>query len=1164
MCFKHKLTCEFYVTKFKLEELIIMKLLSLILMSVFLNSGAFAFFPTAGTKADSVKFKEKTKPLALDGVQNLTDTQAASFAAFKAKSSHSWQIAYSPVTKIPRLLYGGDKAVLPSQNESGVRQFLTENKELLGVDPSQLVLEKKITSPIGLTHYLFKQVSNSVEVFNSKVKVHVDKNGALVMYSASYAPSVPSGAVPTISKVQAQSSVNSYNSGLASAAQDLVYYPNPQTGEVTLSHRVYSSKDGYMYIVDASSGNVLYRYSTRAYANVSLTVYDTYPKPETTYDKSRGTIQVGCPECYVRVYNGTNILPITTGYDGNYTLPGGSQDMVAVLQGPYFSVGNMQGKSTIYVASGAECSDADLPSALESDHPYIQGKLYEQTYTFPGNNFFVAPYFLGRDAGGSRGFLVGEVDEGGGLVNDDQVHTLDSNGTQVGSFGGDRLLDFITPPLLGNTISLKLKSRVQDDTSRSGYTVTRACVLPATIPGTPLTEDKFSVLITSHTNFASYPPDVDSLGEPNVYYHLSEIRTFMNRLNGTNSVDLNAHINAMTRFHGYPDHAPGTYYGVINAFYDSVNKNMMFGDGIENQNTGEFDTFAQDGTIARHEYLHAVVDRIYPLIYAGEGGAISEALSDYFALSSMNLGDTNMTPKMNSTGDFFVQSFGNIYTEVRYLDCFSGVNACAKYPDHWVGEVHYDSPIVSQALWALRHPGSSNFIGMMNPGSYGVTASMPRADVYVWNSLFFFPDSFSEFVIALKTVASKIDGATYLTQLNSVFDTHGLNSSLTPPAGADIYEPNNGPATATNIQVGESISATIYPAYDVDFYSVALSTGLVSIKVKRPPSSFQGEYHVILPRLYDMNTSILAQEVEPNISNPSDWNACPETGECRSVNEYAYVTYNVTEPNRYIIEVAAGPNRFGYNAVGNSTQEYVLTVEQGNPYTSDAQVTAKAFENDVVEFTSPLNFFYYDGNSTIISTMTARVETFEYAIFRDNDMKVLAQARTPDPGAPQGDNLLALDGTITYNEETGKMVGSVKIQPGFYSRYPFAATAHVEIYARLRSGALVSMGISDAFNLTSSPSNGKVKVWNNLLNPNRGENAYIVLNVNEPGNVKIQLLTIDGILVRDVFNGYLGQGSKTITFNGRNNSGKMLAPGMFLLKTKGGGIDDLQKIVVIR
>jgi hypothetical protein len=114
-----------------------------------------------------------------------------------------------------------------------------------------------------------------------------------------------------------------------------------------------------------------------------------------------------------------------------------------------------------------------------------------------------------------------------------------------------------------------------------------------------------------------------------------------------------------------------------NAFWNG--QGMYFGDS---QDLGNL---ALKADVVHHEYCHGVTGGIYPwniLPYEGESGALNEAWSDYFSCSLSN--EPLMGENANGGG------------AMRNLD-----NNLI-YPRDWFGEVHYDSRMVSAAMWHSR------------------------------------------------------------------------------------------------------------------------------------------------------------------------------------------------------------------------------------------------------------------------------------------------------------------------------------------------------------------------------------------------------------------------------------------------------------------------------
>lgn len=157
------------------------------------------------------------------------------------------------------------------------------------------------------------------------------------------------------------------------------------------------------------------------------------------------------------------------------------------------------------------------------------------------------------------------------------------------------------------------------------------------------------------------------MDEMNLFYHVNLIHDFWKTLD-EDLDEMDFPMQAMCMFGD----------GYDNAF--SNGRGIYFGDGAA------MDNFALYSDIIYHEYTHSVTGVIYPrdmLPYEGESGALNEAWSDYFPCSISDepyMGEGGLRP--------------NGY--IRLID-----NDLV-YPDDIVGEVHYDSRIISAAMWHTR------------------------------------------------------------------------------------------------------------------------------------------------------------------------------------------------------------------------------------------------------------------------------------------------------------------------------------------------------------------------------------------------------------------------------------------------------------------------------
>ncbi len=172
--------------------------------------------------------------------------------------------------------------------------------------------------------------------------------------------------------------------------------------------------------------------------------------------------------------------------------------------------------------------------------------------------------------------------------------------------------------------------------------------------------DTIQVLFNSTNSLAA---------EPNMYWHLNNVRTWMKGLNpGFDSL-------------AYAIPAKVERLNYDNAYWDG--RGVNFGDG-----GGSFYSFSMFCDVIYHEYHHGVSQFQYigsDFPYSGETGAMNEAWSDYFACSMTN--DPNMGEGgLFRDGSAYMRLLTNVFM----------------YPRDIINEVHYDGMIISGAMWDLR------------------------------------------------------------------------------------------------------------------------------------------------------------------------------------------------------------------------------------------------------------------------------------------------------------------------------------------------------------------------------------------------------------------------------------------------------------------------------
>lgn len=144
-----------------------------------------------------------------------------------------------------------------------------------------------------------------------------------------------------------------------------------------------------------------------------------------------------------------------------------------------------------------------------------------------------------------------------------------------------------------------------------------------------------------------------------------------------------------------------TYFGgpYVNAFWDG--QKMVYGSGDE-----EYKPLSADLDVVGHEMTHGVVESTANLVYAGQSGALNEALADYFgnAIDTTASGISMDDPDAGLIGEDLCRTtkprdcaFRNLNDGATTSKNFLGVTFSADN-----GGVHLNSTVFSGALWDLR------------------------------------------------------------------------------------------------------------------------------------------------------------------------------------------------------------------------------------------------------------------------------------------------------------------------------------------------------------------------------------------------------------------------------------------------------------------------------
>ena len=1005
--------------------------------------------------------------------------------------------------------------------EEAARAFLSDAQRRLGIDPTQLRVLRRAGGK-GHQHVLYEQTYKGLPVEFSRVKVHLDADGNVLGADSNYQTRLSLDVRPTVSASVAAYVVKRDAGQEPRTAGQLVVFPDPQTGLARLAWKfTVVSRGLWRYYVDANSGELLFRYDDRrsvsacslcsggqtcGYIRGQVYSLDTRASP---------SLQ---PISHERVYIKDANTWVDTDVNGAFC-SSTKGEIFTSLQGPYVKVANFRGFSSHY--ENGPVTWTTVPTVVSSPHPYSNSATFTRTVDVSGsapNAVEVLPIFSTFNVGAfDNGTATGEGS--GDIVDDDELQIVDASGAIVGSFVGSRG-SFNGTAVPGQRYTLKLKSN--DTGAQDGYDVLVSSVLTlgaASSLGTAAP----NAATADNGSFDWWPSSYNQLGlrsEISLFYHLNQMHDYF--ANGPDSGGQ----AAMTPIDAMAYVGPN----LANAFYDPDYDTLFFGD---NNGTTPTDIFTDDATVTHHEFTHYVVEKIWPIQNFGQAGAISEAVADYFSASSLNDPDIGLGAlgALGQSGPLRDLNCGNSYS---YPCAILGDGTGGTTP--WTGEIHTDSVYLSQALWEIR-----------SDGSVGQTC----ADNAVFQALLFFPESFSEFenamssAVALGSAAGCGAAATVNSVIASKFGHHGIpNATGTNDPYDTASRHNDGFETAVDISTLTAVTGTIYPQADVDFFTFAAGPGWVTINLNLPPNGFF--YKGYMMTLFDRNHKQVAQAAPGFDGTNTDSGYCTDT-DCNTTQ--GTVTYKFYNPssNQYFLEISGGPTFDGNSNSGvNSTTPYSLTASIPALGAVTGSIISAKVDADAISFSVP-----------VTSYTRTQDYLFAYAQLRDHDQRVVPNTVTHVP-AQAGDYLLFVSSANGY----GNISGQVKLANGFGTRFPAVGSVEVEVFGYDITGSTISLGLSNPLQLTASDS--EAKVYNNIMNPLRGDKATVRFDVQSAGHLTVRLYTLNGTFIETLFDNDIPPGKGAVDWDGRNLAGSVVASGIYLVRINGPGISKIQKIAVVK
>lgn len=702
--------------------------------------------------------------------------------------------------------------------EPEVRKFIADNSQVFGLESAELELIKEDHDPSlyekgsGISNLVYRQSYKGIPVYSSRIGATVN-DGKLVAVDSSYFPDITAPTEASIDEIQALSaagrdlginialpvtplssvsleelsgpvfSVPSSEKDATRAEQiSLVIYPVEYEGgyEYHLAYEIELSplRDplrAWVYFVDANDGQILYRYDRMipldVNGNVTGTVY-----PECPADTP---INVPFRNQTVSVFNETTKVIYSERFNEatGYAVTSNSIDLAGAVNSRLnFSTRYdiESGYDYAYVAISEDGNLFDFIENFTGSQDFwtdesVDISAYDGKQVWIGFYYFTDEYVLGE------GFYADNItvsSDNGVVFADD----LENNGENWN-------IDKFSLKRIGlNPVTITTDRNGSYNFTGVGEDINIYSELSGPYVKV-INEDKTDAFVEFNLTSPTYDwnwADTDTSykrEESNVFYHVNVIHDYFTK-------------ESPFDIHSMDYQAIATVeYGSESGNAGSDGRDIyLFGAG------GRYESTAVLSDVIYHEYTHSVVGHVYTtdLPYRGESGALNEGWADYFACTVNN----------NSlVGEGFYVSSGS---------ALRNINNTNRYPEDIINEVHYDSQIISGAMWDLRE-----------------LLGAELADELVLRGMKLEPKDFQEYLEDILIVdddnADLGDGTPHINAIYRAFYVnHGVNTEFFDLAAPEVSGeyPSSGSYITSNTK---AIAANLTYVFDMDPSSVYMT-----------------------------------------------------------------------------------------------------------------------------------------------------------------------------------------------------------------------------------------------------------------------------------------------------------------------------------------------------
>jgi hypothetical protein len=93
---------------------------------------------------------------------------------------------------------------------------------------------------------------------------------------------------------------------------------------------------------------------------------------------------------------------------------------------------------------------------------------------------------------------------------------------------------------------------------------------------------------------------------------------------------------------------------------------------------------------------------------------------------------------------------------------------------------------------------------------------------------------------------------------------------------------------------------------------------------------------------------------------------------------------------------------------------------------------------------------------------------------------------------------------------------------------------------------------------------GGATILNNVINVNNREQTVVEVDVPRDGSLLVQVMTLDGNIVKILQKGRVSSGLHYYKWDGTNNGGNAVARGMYFIRIVGPDIDETRKVMAVK